>query len=74
MAMPVKQVLYRYNGNDWNNEFELDMDGSVPSHITGDMIMRNGKLWGVSRTLFMESSDPADAPVMVIDLFGPFIA
>ena len=49
----------------------LDMDGSVPFYEPGTVVARYAKSWKVQRALFLEATDPIDAPVLVIDLVDP---
>ena len=42
-----KQIVYRYNGNPYTQDVMKDLKGEMPSHLVGEKVNRNGKLWRV---------------------------
>lgn len=66
----AKQVMYRYNGDDANNEVEVDRDGEIPHYKDGEIIQRKGKPWKVGRVLVQHTGD--NIPVHIVDLTDKF--
>jgi hypothetical protein len=73
MRHNAKRVIYRYSGNDWGNEVELDLHGDVPVYGGGEIINRNGSRWKVIHVSLEESlSMPRTFPILTVSLTDQF--
>jgi hypothetical protein len=68
----AKQILYRYNGSNANDEVELDLQGDKTPYMTGDIIDRKGKAWKVEDTVLTQSKSPTELPILTVFLTDKF--
>lgn len=64
-----KQLVYRYDGDDKNNEEELDLHDQISVPTKGDVIHRKGRPWKVVHVVTETTLDPkAPLPIVSISL------
>lgn len=72
-ANNMRQIVYRYNGDEANDEEVMDLDGDIPIPEKDDIILRNGKRWKVVMILTKTSvTHPPAIPVIYIALTDNF--
>jgi hypothetical protein len=53
----AKQIVYRYNGVESSEEYEVDLGGDIHIPPNGGLICRKDKYWKVISTQIQESND-----------------
>jgi hypothetical protein len=51
MKGEAKQIVFRYNDLDKDTDVEVDILGDLPHYTVGEIIVRRGKSWKVTKVL-----------------------
>jgi hypothetical protein len=47
-SRPLREFVYRYNGDPYSQQVTQDRSGMMPMHLAGEIVHRNGKEWKVA--------------------------
>jgi len=64
------QYVYRYNGNQKDDEYVADLQGEMEMPVRGQIIVRNGKRWRV----VMVTTERVLSPRPPVSLFSDVLS
>lgn len=67
----AKQIVYRYNGIEADDEFEFDRDGEIDLPQVGEFILHKGNRWKAVHRI-IESSGAGAVPIVRLFLTDKF--